>query len=444
MKHHFKYLMIMAYLLTACQKVDNNSLTLKTTNHKEPILIVNKNRHLNIAEFWINKIKEPNKIIMNEKEIKIFNDHIAYKQKKLNYFNELNESYDNLWIKEKIFKGFHGIQLVAHYFEDGSEIPKSFYADIEKRIAIERKEEENTPTRYALTINYTNQKIIPTKRLLLKKSSQIHFDRNQNSALDIATPLAIIHSSKDGLWHYGIGPTSSGWVRDEDIAFGDKEEILSYLKPSNFIVTTAAKTAVLIEGRYHDYMRMGVRLPLVTNNGSMSEVMVPQRDKKGKLLLTKASVKKENVHEGYLAYTQKNILSQAFKFLNAPYGWGGMYGEQDCSKFIQEIYATTGLKLPRNSASQSEVGDKKIELESLVKKAKHHLLKRSALAGVSIVHLKGHIVLYLGEYENEPYIIHTVWGGSSTHFPLARTAVTSLNFNNYLNKIDRITNITLK
>ena len=121
-----------------------------------------------------------------------------------------------------------------------------------------------------------------------------------------------------------------------------------------------------------------------------------------------------------------------------------MYGEQDCSKFLQEIYATTGLHLPRNSASQSDVGEAKIELDGLVKESKHRLVKSAALTGISILHLKGHIVLYLGEYKGEPYIIHTVWGASSKHHALGRTAVTSLNFNNYLEKIDRITNITLE
>lgn len=122
---------------------------------------------------------------------------------------------------------------------------------------------------------------------------------------------------------------------------------------------------------------------------------------------------------------------------------GGMYGEQDCSKFLQEIYATTGVKLPRNSASQSNVGETKLELSSLSKEAKYPFLQNLALAGVTIIHLDGHIVLYLGEYKGEPYIIHTVWGESSAHYALARTAVTSLNFNNYLSKIDRLTDITI-
>ena len=437
-------LIIIAYLFTACQELGDNKPVITNSDEKQPIIIVNKNRHLNIAEFWIDKIKNPNALIMNEQEIQHFNDHTAHKQKGLNYFQDLAQVYDSSWIKEKILKSFKGIQQRAFYFADGYKIPKSFYNDIKIQMNLDGFSEKTTTTRYALTVNYSNQKILPTELSLLKTSSQIHFDRNQNSALDMATPLAIIHSSKDGLWHYGIGPTSSGWVRDKDIAFGEREEILNYLDSKNFIITTAPKTALMIQGKYHDYFRMGVKLPYLMSIDEMSMVMVPQRDKDGKLILSNATVKSENVHKGYLPYTQKTILTQAFKFLHAPYGWGGMYGEQDCSKFLQEIYASVGIKLPRNSGLQSEVGEAKIELAGLAKKAKHHILKSSALAGVSILHLKGHIVLYLGEYKGEPYIIHTVWGASSKHFALGRTAVTSLNFNDYLKKIDRVTNITLK
>ncbi len=429
---------------TSCQEVGDNKPMVNDSDEKQPIIIVNKNRQLNIAEFWIDKIEQPDEVIMNEKEIKRFNDNVAYKQKRLNYFHDTPETYSTSFVKEKILKSFKGIKLSTSYFEDGYKIPKNFYKDIKKEMNLDSLYKKEIETRYALTVNYTDQKIIPTELSLLKKKSQIHFDRNQNSALDIATPLAIIHSSKDGLWHYGIGPTSSGWVREKDIAFGDRDEILNYIDSKNFVVTTATKTPLMIQGKYHDYMRMGIRIPFLMSVDNMTMVMIPTRNKEGKLILANATLKTENVHKGYLPYTQRNILTQAFKFLHLPYGWGGMYGEQDCSKFLQEVYATTGIQIPRNSGAQSEVGEAKVELEGLAKKAKHHILKKIGFAGVSILHLKGHIVLYLGEYKDEPYIIHTVWGSSSKHFALGRTAVTSLNFNNYLNKIDRITNITLE
>lgn len=432
---------LIVLLFTACQDVDDNKPLLSNSKKKQPIIIVNRNRHLNMAAFWIDQIEKPNEILMSAEEIKKFNDDIAHKNHTLNYFHEINSAYGGSWIKKSILSSFRGIKSIGSYFEDGNSISSSFYSDIKDILNVTAIPQSSVKTRYALTTNYCNQKIVPTELALLKKKNQIHFDRNQNSALDIGTPIAILHSTKDGLWHYGIGPTSSGWVESKDIAFGTKEEISDYLTSKNFVVTTAAKTAIKIGGRYHDYCRMGVRLPILMSIDDETMVMVPVSDKNGKLVLSNAMVKTSHVHKGYLPYTQEHILSQAFKFLHAPYGWGGMYGEQDCSKFIQEVYATVGIRLPRNSTSQSNVGESKLELEGLSKKSKHTLLKAMAIAGGSILHLKGHITLYLGEYKGEPYIIHTVWGSSSRHFALGRTAVTSLNFNNYLGKIDRVTNI---
>lgn len=432
------------FIVTSCQDIGDNKPLLSNTKKKQPIIIVNKNRHLNIAEYWIDKIEKPDTLIMNEKEIEHFNHDTAYNKKTLTNFQDIPTVYKTQWIKEKLLQNFNGLKSRATYFANGYKIPLSFYNDVKQEMNLNDFHDLNRTTRYALTVNYTNQKIIPTERSLLKTSNQIYFDRNQNSALDIATPLAILHSSADGFWHYAIGPSSSGWVRSKDIAFGERDKILTYLNSKNFIVTTAAKTPLMIQGTYHDYLRMGVRLPSVMNIDDMTRVLVPVRDEKGDLILSNATVKTANVHTGYLPYTPRTILTQAFKFLHAPYGWGGMYGEQDCSKFLQEVYATTGIKLPRNSASQSDVGQAKLDIAGVSKNEKYKFLKNLAVAGVTIIHLKGHIVLYLGEYKDEPYIIHTVWGASSEHYALGRTAVTSLNFNNYLNKIDRLTDITLR
>lgn len=314
--------LIPLFIFTSCQEVGDNKPLLSNTKKKQPIVIVNKNRHLNMAEFWIDKIEKPDEVIMNEKEIAYFNRDTAQNKKTLNTFEDINKKYDSAWIKTKLLQNFMGIKNRATYFSDGYKIPLSFYNDIQKTMNLEDFHDSTKQTRYALTVNYTNQKIIPTELELLKKNNQIHFDRNQNSALDIATPIAILHTSKDGLWHYGIGPTSSGWVRSKDIAFGEREEILNYIESKKFVVTTAAKTALRIEGKYHDYLRMGVRLPKLMTIDDMTMVVVPSRDINGKLILTNATVETAQVHEGYLPYTPRTILTQAFKFLNAPYGWG--------------------------------------------------------------------------------------------------------------------------
>lgn len=444
MKKTFLYFMIITFLFNSCGDIDNNKPLLSNSKEKQPVIIVNTNRHFSIPEFWIDKVKNSDKIIMNKKEIKAFNQNTAHNKQTLTLFQDVSKQYGSSWIKKSILRNLTNIKKSTTYFTDGNKITNSFYKDIKQTLNTNKLINKSIKTRYALTTSYCNQKIIPTELALLKKKNQIHFDRNQNSALDIGTPIAILQASDDGLWYYGIGPTSWGWVRSQDIAFGSKKEILNYLNSKSFVITTEAKTAIKIGGDYHDYVRMGVRLPSILKLDNMTMVMIPTADANGNLVFSNATVKTASVHEGYLKYTSENILTQAFKFLHHPYGWGGMYGEQDCSKFIQEIYATVGIKLPRNSSSQSNVSESKIEFSGLSKKSKETFLRTSAIPGRSILHMQGHIMLYLGVYKGEHYIIQTVWGNSSKHYALGRTAVTSVNFSNYLEKIDRLTNITLE
>lgn len=443
MKNALLTSILIAFVFTACQDIGDNKPLISNSGKKEPVVIVNKNRHLNIAEFWIDKLENPDHTIMNAKEIEVFNANTA-KLGTLTLFKEINKAYGSSWVQRSILANYNAMKSQTSHFVDGTKISHLFLQNMKDYLNLNTLTNGSTQTRFALTTSYCDQKIIPTDLALLKKKHEIHFDRNQNSALDIGTPVAILHTSKDGQWHYGIGPTSSGWVRASNIAFGTQKEILDYLSSKNFVITTAAKTPILIGGRYHDYARMGVRLPSLLDIDSSTMVMIPSADEEGNLVFTNATVNTADVHRGYLAYTPENILRQAFKFLHSPYGWGGMYGEQDCSKFLQGIYATVGVKLPRNSLSQSNVSPTKLELMDLSKASKHTFLKTSSIIGGTILHLKGHVVLYLGEYKGEPYIIHTVWGASRDHYALARTAVTSLNFNNYLGKIDRLTNITLE
>ena len=116
------------------------------------------------------------------------------------------------------------------------------------------------------------------------------------------------------------------------------------------------------------------------------------------------------VHKGSLPCTARNIIQQAFELLNAPYGWGGMYGEQDCSRFIQEIFATTAVLFPRNSADQAQVGLLMGEFdENTTGREKLEALSNKAVGGISLLYMKGHIMLFLGIANKKPYAIHATW-----------------------------------
>lgn len=54
----------------------------------------------------------------------------------------------------------------------------------------------------------------------------------------------------------------------------------------------------------------------------------------------------------------QQIVQEAYRYLGAPYVWGGTSENGlDCSGFVQKVNATCGIKLPRTSREQANVGE---------------------------------------------------------------------------------------
>jgi hypothetical protein len=157
---------------------------------------------------------------------------------------------------------------------------------------------------------------------------------------------------------------------------------------------------------------MGVKVPLSRKiNNGIIQIVLPVRKTDGTVSFEAAYIREGEIHEGYLLYTPRTIIEQAFEMLNEPYGWGGMYGEQDCSRFIPEIFATVGISFPRNSSKQARVGFMVGEYsDNTPEEIKLKTINRKAIGGITLLHLRGHIMLFLGVVNGHPYAIHEIWG----------------------------------
>jgi cell wall-associated NlpC family hydrolase len=188
------------------------------------------------------------------------------------------------------------------------------------------------------------------------------------------------------------------------------------------------------------------------------KIKMPYADENKQLKFKEAYVRLQDVSAGYLKYTRRNILEQAFKYLDSPYGWGGQYDALDCSSFLKNVFACFGLKLPRNSAAQIQQGtylfganfqktdDEIVKNEAIIKKA---------IAAASLIYFPGHIMLYIGEYQGQPYVIHSVWGyraqknNKDTYYIINKVAVSGLDLGrgtksgSFLQRITRFKNLGL-
>jgi hypothetical protein len=91
------------------------------------------------------------------------------------------------------------------------------------------------------------------------------------------------------------------------------------------------------------------------------------------------------------------------------YGWGGMYEQRDCSSMLRDMFTPFGIWLPRNSYQQSKVG-KIISLKDMSEEKKIITIKEKAIPFQTLLYKKGHIVLYVGTYNDDIVVFHNTWG----------------------------------
>ena len=371
------------------------------------------NRNMNRPGFWISRHAHPDKILMPSKDIENFNRHVGKVLGFIGNVPEVGPVYDGKSLVRSMEKRIVKQILKNLYLKNGRPADRLFYRDMSRQMNI-KNIPDDIVVRYGLVTTYADQRVLPTRQAMYSDSRDLEFDRLQNSGLDLGTPVAVLHDSADGKWQYVLSSLSSGWVETQKVALCSQNQLRAFEGPDSFVVVTGAKADIYRDSRltkYHDYVRMGTRLGMAGFAGDVVQVNIPVRNAHGRLQIRKGYIRAKKVSNGFLSYTPRNIITQALECLNEPYGWGGMHGEQDCSRFMNSIFATVGIRLPRNSSAQAKVGvtlgvfdDHADSLE------KGQIIHHKAEVGSTMLHLNGHIMLYLGEVGGQFYVIHSLWG----------------------------------
>lgn len=273
--------------------------------------------------------------------------------------------------------------------------------------------------RYGFLVRRTDIRVLPTSEPLYDGPGDPYIDNLQASSLEWGTPLVVMYHSADGSWLYAVTELVSGWVPASDVAFAEPDDFFARYRRSDPLVVTSVRADLFGDEEqtaFLGYARMG---SLLYEDGQTEgnprscviRVMLPSRDELGALAWTTAWVDTRDLTNGFLPYTPRAIYQQAFRLLHAPYGWGGSFGERDCSQFLCEIFSTFGIVLPRTSAKQARVG-KAVEglSRDSSESSKKDLLENGAVPGATLLRFPGHIMLYLGSVRGEPYVIHSTWG----------------------------------
>nr|MBP7635578.1 SH3 domain-containing protein [Candidatus Ozemobacteraceae bacterium] len=318
--------------------------------------------------FWIARVAEPDKIIMTPQEIRRYNHRSARECKPL----------EDLRYYRRILTGDAVRGMVSavssrpskQKFMNGSELTGAYFDRLEQAIDLAAIP-SRVMVRYGITVRRTEMRTFPTFDRVFNEPDDYEFDRFIETALYPVEPLVILHTSADGEWYFAQAYNYLAWVPVKDVALTDSRTLFDYLDTPHFLVVTGKRVFTGYNPIKTDVsellLDMGVRIPLASREEIPLEiygqhpvgnyvVKLPIRGTGGNLEWGLGLISRtDEVHLGYLPFTPRNIITQAFKFLGQRYGWGGMFNARDCSAFIMDNFRTMGVMLPRNAGEQGKL-----------------------------------------------------------------------------------------
>jgi hypothetical protein len=263
--------------------------------------------------------------------------------------------------------------------------------------------------RKAITLRWMDIRAFPTDKPLYKDPSipgeGYPFDLLQNSSVNYNEPIFISHMSADGAWSYIFTNNASGWVRSDGVSVIDDATALSIQKSEKLFLIEDNIPLYDSQNKFVLYSRIGMVLPLERMEGDSYYVRGIENNSTAKIL----SIPKQSAHIGVRPFNTQDMVTIGNQLMRNTYGWGGMYGERDCSSMIRDFMTPFGIWLPRNSAAQSRKGEV-ITFAGLSNEEKLSLIKEKGVPFETIIYLKGHVLLYLGSYQESVMVMHNIWG----------------------------------
>lgn len=248
---------------------------------------------------------------------------------------------------------------------------------------------------------------LPTSTAFYRTASDKAYDQIQETELLVGMPVWVLHTSLDGLFYYIQTYFYRGWVSVEAVALTEEDSTWrSFADPSHFVIITVP--SLTVSG---SILNMSVKLPCTGEETAGFVCLLPIRDADGRLSSTSIQLTKAQAYDGYLSYTQNNVLIQAFLYEGTPYAWGGKNGGVDCSSFVCNVFRCFGLQLPRNTSQQQTSVGRVIDLQAMDKTKKQETL--DGVPFPTLLYSKGHVMLYLGKNDTGNVILHAPQAGKT-------------------------------
>lgn len=366
-------------------------------------------------------LKKPSKTQMNQKLLYadlIFEQNVdklsffegfdadlknTHKEFLKHFFAPFNVNFKNKKLNKKaLFWSFdHYLSTKQYYFFNKNPIEKEFFqkaldnANTKALLKVSKK---------AIITQNTMLKNIPVSTAILldpsKDGEGLPFDYALDSALNAGSAAFISHYTQDKKFAFVYTNLGWGFVLARDLEIFDDKRAQSYQK-LHFITPLEEKMPILSDkGEFLYNARIGALYPIFKSDdkfyyGKIGSNIYKISKKKAALFPLKAN--------------DKNFKQVLNELLALSYGWGGYEFERDCSLLLRDLFAAFGVYLPRNSYAQAK-NFENLDISSLNNAQKLHFIKKYAKAYASLLYLKGHITLFVGEINNNLAMFHSIWG----------------------------------
>ncbi len=361
-----------------------------------------------------------------------------------------NEKFFKPWERSKagyrkkdIDWGFRVYKNKEIYGENKRRISKEWLDRLKEKADFESY--PNFNKRGIVVVN-SDLRVLPTHKPVFysfeKAGEGYPFDYMQNSAVYAGTPVFISHVSKDGEWFLVEAPFAAGWIPSKDVAVVDREFINNY-KKERFIAFIKDEISVFDENNIFRFKgKIGSIFPLLYEDEKSFRIYLPVKDTDGFAILISGVVPKDTAVIKPLTITELNIAKVINQLINQPYGWGGLYRNRDCSATLKDLFTPFGIWLPRNSTAQAKAG-LFISFKGLSVKQKEKLISESGFPFMTLLWMRGHIMLYIGKRDDNLFIFHNFWGiktkdfwGKEGRFVVGKAVITTLKPEGDLPNID--------
>ncbi|WP_217612703.1 SH3 domain-containing C40 family peptidase [Helicobacter pylori] len=339
---------------------------------------------------------------------------------------KLKESYLKAWYspwldmkvksnKKEVFWILKEMNKSTGYGEDLKPNAKAFNDELIKSMDIERYPSAKIR---AVVARDSDVRAVPTNKPFYLSPKGYPFDRYQNSLIFQGTPVLVTHFNTDKTYAHIQSSFVYGWIKVSDLAYiHDKDiELLTHLK--DYVMPIKDKIPLYTDyGGFYTNARVGELFALIPQ--SQKTPQKPQkkelkaygflRDAKGYADLQSVILEEKDFFVFPKAFNSENMAYFIDTMLGQKYGWGGLLGNRDCSAFTRDSFANFGILLPRNSYAQSRYANNYVDLSSMKAKEKEDYILKNATPFGTLIYLKGHIMLYLGAYNHQAIVAHSIW-----------------------------------